>query len=86
MVENFSWVSGSMPTALQNGNILRCTCRIRHRQALQMCEVVVEDHEGGNEMFLVHFIGDLQWAVSSGQVLALYSEKECLGGGNIINF
>lgn len=57
----------------------RLLARIRHRQALQTCEVVAEGPDGG---LTLRF--DLpQRAAAPGQYLALYDGAECLGSGEM---
>ena len=52
--------------------------RIRHRQALQRCEISV--HDGG--AVEIRF-AQPQRAVTAGQYAVLYDGEECLGGGEI---
>lgn len=68
-----------------------------HRQPLRRCEVKlvptselvgdhnVDDmfHDEGPFMLVVRFLDVTERAVCPGQVLALYSGDECLGGGLI---
>ena len=66
------WISGGPP-----GRVFEAQARCRHRQALQDCKVVVED-----ELMHVEFALP-QRAVTPGQSVVLYSDRECLGGGII---
>lgn len=68
------WISGSQPTALP----LRCQCRLRHRQPLQECEVV----EASEGRCRVRFLTP-QRAVTPGQSIVFYQDRECLGGAVI---
>jgi tRNA-specific 2-thiouridylase len=67
------WVSGSAP-----GTPLRCTARIRYRQADQPCTVERE----GPDRWRVRF-DQQQRAVTPGQSVVLYQGECCLGGGVI---
>ncbi len=70
-----SWI-GAAPAGLDDG--LRCTARIRYRQADQDCTVV--DLDGGR---LDVTFDVLQKAVTPGQFVVLYDGERCLGGAVI---
>ena len=67
------WVSGDPPPVP-----LFCLARIRHRQPLQRCELVSVEED----RCLVRF-EQKQRAVTPGQSVVFYRDKECLGGGVI---
>lgn len=92
-VENINWISGFISRDFDNGGFIRrsfseggqipdfplkCTVRLRHRQALQ--EVIVS--QNGDKYILKFLIK--QRAATSGQFAVLYKDGECLGGGVII--
>ena len=87
--EKFSWVTGSMPASLEcaEGGKLRCKYKARYRQEPECCEVEVtttssNKEESGQRLIIVTF-DNPQRAITVGQVLALYNDDECLGGGII---
>ena len=66
------WISGQSPDLP-----LRCTAKIRYRQADQDCWL--EEHPEG---FRVRF-DDPQRAITPGQSVVFYQSEQCLGGGVI---
>ena len=77
---HFSWVNDSVPNELLKKNdVLHCECRVRYRQELVKCVVTVKSDSG---VVVVDFVEPLK-AVAPGQVVALYSNGVCLGGGPI---
>ena len=72
-VENINWISGQSPDFP-----LKCTVRLRHRQALQ--EVVVDKI---GEVYHLKFLIK-QRAATAGQFAVFYKDGECLGGGVIV--
>ena len=70
--EQLHWITGN-PPARQ----FHCQARCRHRQALQDCEVHID-----NDNMQVTFSSP-QRAITPGQSIVLYKDKECLGGGII---
>lgn len=83
--QDFHWVAGEPPVELAEANSgaanrtgrLRCQCRVRYRQDLVWCNVWLE---GG---MLVSEFDEPQRAIAPGQILALYSDDVCLGGGEV---
>jgi tRNA-specific 2-thiouridylase len=67
------WIAGDAP-ALP----LTCQARIRHRQPLQVCEIQAWQHERCRVVF-----DQPQRAVTPGQAIVFYQDRECLGGGTI---
>jgi len=67
------WVAGQPPELPLN-----CVARIRHRQPLQPCHI--EDAGNGNYTVLFE---QAQRAVTPGQSIVFYLDKDCLGGGII---
>ena len=67
------WVAGQAPAMP-----LACTARIRHRQPLQVCGI----EDAGNGQCRVVF-EQPQRAITPGQSIVLYRDRECLGGGII---
>lgn len=57
----------------EDGSIWRGQARIRHRQALQNCELRQADG-----LFTLHF-EQAQWAIAPGQYAVFYQGEECLG-------
>ena len=55
-----------------------CTARIRHRQAVQACEITQLDGGGCRVVF-----ARPQWAIAPGQSVVFYQDDTCLGGGVI---
>ncbi|MDP2630813.1 MAG: tRNA 2-thiouridine(34) synthase MnmA [Candidatus Uhrbacteria bacterium] len=72
------WISGSQP-----GLPFRCLARIRYRQPLQACTVSHMNVRAKNLEFRVVFDAP-QRAITPGQSVVFYNEKECLGGGVIL--
>ncbi len=70
--EQLHWIAGSPPAKR-----LHCQARCRHRQTLQDCEV----HIDNNNMRAT--FASPQRAITPGQSIVLYKDKECLGGGII---
>ncbi len=68
------WIAGECPAASKS-----LTAKIRYRQADQVCSI--EDVTA--ERLSVRF-AQSQWAVTPGQSIVFYSDKECLGGGVIV--
>ncbi len=68
------WVAGAAPA-----DTLRCLARTRHRQPLQQCEFSLAD---GGRSCHVRFETP-QRAITPGQSIVFYLDKECLGGGII---
>ncbi|OIO18908.1 MAG: tRNA 2-thiouridine(34) synthase MnmA [Candidatus Magasanikbacteria bacterium CG_4_10_14_0_8_um_filter_32_14] len=82
-VANIHWISGCIGRSFNEGGQipdfpLKCTVRLRHRQALQ--EVLVSQN-GDN--FDLKFLNK-QRASTPGQFAVFYKDGECLGGGVII--
>ena len=73
IAESAHWIAGSPPVLP-----VRCSARIRHRQALQRC--TVSKNEG--ESLHVRF-EQPQRAVAPGQSVVFYRDDECLGGAFI---
>lgn len=71
---DLSWVSSISPTAP-----VRCTAKVRYRQADQWC--VIEAINNG--VVSVRFDRP-QRAVTPGQAVVFYDENRCLGGGTIL--
>ena len=67
------WIAGEAP-ALP----LTCLARIRHRQPLQACRI--EKQENGQCLVVFE---RAQRAVTPGQAIVFYRDRECLGGGTI---
>ena len=79
----FSWVSGSRPEILDiEGGKLRCQCKARYRQEPEWCTVEINNCDEGKRTLAVKF-DNPQRAITVGQVLALYKDDACLGGGII---
>ena len=74
-VRDMHWIAGRAPPLP-----LRCSAKIRYRQADQAC-AARPDERGGNTLRL-HFERP-QWAAAPGQYAVLYDGDECLGGGVI---
>lgn len=72
IVSNMHWISGQQPIFP-----LKCEVRLRHRQELQKCQVIMEN--GVVEIIC----DDAQRAVTPGQFAVLYKKNVCLGGGVI---
>lgn len=71
------WINGDAPRLP-----LRCTAKIRYRQADQPCELMsTRDNAKG---VTVHFDSP-QRAVTPGQSIVFYDGEECLGGGVILS-
>jgi tRNA-specific 2-thiouridylase len=66
------WIAGVAP-----GASIRCSAKIRYRQADQQCTVTTTD--GG---YVIQF-DEPQRAITPGQSVVLYRDNECLGGGVI---
>jgi tRNA-specific 2-thiouridylase len=71
--DQLHWVAGAAP-ALP----LTCQARIRHRQPLQACQIQPEDPGYCRVVF-----EQPQRAITPGQAIVFYQQKECLGGGTI---
>ncbi len=69
--ESLHWISGTPPGPAP----LRCHCRLRHRQPLQVCTIVEYD----NARCRVQF-DQPQRALTPGQSAVFYLGDECLGG------
>jgi tRNA-specific 2-thiouridylase len=72
-LSQFAWIAGSPPAAS-----LRCTVKLRYRQADQPCELRLAADGSG----MVYFDAP-QRAVTPGQYAVFYDRDECLGGGVI---
>ncbi|NEX18984.1 tRNA 2-thiouridine(34) synthase MnmA [Thiorhodococcus mannitoliphagus] len=68
------WIQGRPPTPLP----YRCLCRLRHRQPLQICELVSTTEDGCRVRFI-----EPQRAVTPGQSIVFYQDEACLGGAVI---
>jgi tRNA-specific 2-thiouridylase len=68
------WIAGKPPKEIP----LLCQARIRHRQPLQLCEIVSLHHDECRVRFI-----EQQRAITPGQSIVFYSDKICLGGGII---
>ncbi|MBK1720134.1 tRNA 2-thiouridine(34) synthase MnmA [Thiocystis violacea] len=68
------WISGRRPDPLP----FRCLARLRHRQPLQVCELLSGDDLGCRVRF-----DEPQRAVTPGQSIVFYRDSECLGGAVI---
>lgn len=66
------WVAGQPPA-----NEFLCTARIRHRQAVQECRVLI-DADSAQVCF-----AQAQRAITPGQSIVFYAQDSCLGGGII---
>jgi tRNA-specific 2-thiouridylase len=71
-VGDMFWISGEPPELP-----LRCTAKVRYRQADQACSVMAADGA-----YRVHF-REPQRAVTPGQSVVFYDGERCLGGGVI---
>ncbi len=67
------WIAGDAPSLP-----LACQARIRHRQPLQVCEIQAWQHGRCRVVF-----DQPQRAVTPGQAIVFYQNRECLGGGTI---
>lgn len=86
--EAFSWVAGVKPTLLESpeGGKLRCQCKARYRQEPEWCEVEIAATTNGEDCgkrTITVIFDNPQRAITVGQVLALYEDEVCLGGGII---
>lgn len=72
-ISQFAWVAGSPPKELDK----QLSCKIRHRHLSVPCRIRIENGQ------LVVVFDDPQKAVSPGQILAIYDDEICLGGGPI---
>ncbi|WP_456416987.1 tRNA 2-thiouridine(34) synthase MnmA [Thiolapillus sp.] len=70
--EQLHWITGTPPARR-----FHCQARCRHRQALQDCEIRID-----NDCMHVSFASP-QRAITPGQSVVLYQDQECLGGGVI---
>ncbi|NEV62666.1 tRNA 2-thiouridine(34) synthase MnmA [Thiorhodococcus minor] len=68
------WIRGAPPPSLP----FRCRCRLRHRQPLQVCDLVATTEDSCEVRF-----AEPQRAVTPGQSIVFYQEEECLGGAVI---
>ncbi|MFA6042369.1 MAG: tRNA 2-thiouridine(34) synthase MnmA [Patescibacteria group bacterium] len=68
-----SWVAGTPPGATFN-----CAARIRYRQPVEACTVIV----GDDGLLTVNFVRK-QRAITPGQICAFYDQQVCLGGATI---
>ena len=68
------WISGHAPESIP----LTCHCRIRHRQPLQECTI---ERLTGDQCQVT--FSEEQRAVTPGQSIVFYLDKDCLGGGII---
>jgi tRNA-specific 2-thiouridylase len=71
------WI-GPLPAAWANGRPLRCTAKIRYRQADQACTVV----RAGERALEVSF-DQPQRSPTPGQYVVFYDGDRCLGGATI---
>ena len=67
------WIAGTTPRLP-----LTCEARIRHRQSLQACQI--EPQTNGHCRVIFE---NPQRAVTPGQAIVFYQDRECLGGGTI---
>lgn len=67
------WVAGAAPVMP-----VTCHARIRHRQPLQECQIQAQ---AGNRCRVV--FEQPQRAITPGQAIVFYRQRECLGGGTI---
>ena len=72
LAEQMHWIANDINPALP------VFARIRHRQALQKCQVLQKE----SQSIEVHF-EQPQRAVTAGQSIVLYQENYCLGGATI---
>eukprot|EP00595_Chromulina_sp_UTEXLB2642_P000643 CAMPEP_0196766684 /NCGR_PEP_ID=MMETSP1095-20130614/28597_1 /TAXON_ID=96789 ORGANISM="Chromulina nebulosa, Strain UTEXLB2642" /NCGR_SAMPLE_ID=MMETSP1095 /ASSEMBLY_ACC=CAM_ASM_000446 /LENGTH=154 /DNA_ID=CAMNT_0042130091 /DNA_START=136 /DNA_END=596 /DNA_ORIENTATION=- len=72
-VESFVWISGIAPGDLLTSDNWRC--RVRYNDDCIRCNIEMTNNQ------LVVFLHSLTPIVSPGQVLALYKEDVCYGGG-----
>jgi tRNA-specific 2-thiouridylase len=74
-VTELNWVSGQMPEFP-----LKCEVRLRHRQPLQKCEVILNSNGTGVSVLFKK----PQRAATPGQFAVFYKKGVCLGGGVIV--
>ena len=74
-VEKMNWITGVPKTSFG------CLVRLRHRQPLQACKVVINKRTPTNIKIIFR---EPQRAVTPGQFAVFYKKGECLGGGEII--
>ncbi|MBQ4085201.1 MAG: tRNA 2-thiouridine(34) synthase MnmA, partial [Clostridia bacterium] len=72
-----TWIAGHAP--VEDGVEYACKVRLRHRQPLQECVIVLE----GDKIHMRFPVK--QRAVTPGQAAVLYQGDVCLGGGTILS-
>lgn len=75
-VTNVHWISGKVP----KGNEFNVKARFRHQQKLQGARITKHELETMNKLILVYFLKP-QRALTPGQSIVFYKDKEVLGGG-----
>ena len=75
MAEDASWISGFAPC--KNGEAFNCFARFRHRQPLTAVTIYPND----SDVYIEYH--QKQRAITPGQVVAFYTQEECLGGAVI---
>ncbi len=80
-----SWINRDAPTLP-----LRCTAKIRYRQADQACEIRSSQKPGmdpaSNASSVEVYFDEPQRAVTPGQVIVFYQDEVCLGGAVIEHY
>ena len=76
IAKDINWISGKQPKLP-----LKCLARIRYRQPLQKCVIL---KEGIGKISMSVDFDSPQRAITSGQSVVFYKNKEILGGGVIL--